>query len=181
MTREVDLVSYLPPFLTEYKETNMALAAQNPEFAFIWKAADRILCNEFIASADEDGISRFEKILNICPLPGEALEDRRARVQNRWFNIAPYTIRVLEARLAKILGGEHNFSIWQDIERTYELKLTIYSKDDCQVEEIKYLLSTIVPANIVVDIIYESAHTGDIFWGAVINEGDIFEIRQREQ
>ena len=32
MIREVDLVSYLPPFVGEYKETNLALTAENPEF-----------------------------------------------------------------------------------------------------------------------------------------------------
>ncbi len=179
MNREVDLVSYLPPFLAEYKETNMALTAQNPELAFIWKAADRILCNEFIVSADEYGISRFEKILKICPSLGETLEDRRARIQNRWFNVPPYTVRILAARLSKVLGGDHNFSIWQSFERAYELVLTIYSMDDHQLEEIKYLLATILPVNIVVYIIYESVHQGEIYCGAAIKEADIIEIRQR--
>ena len=41
MIREVDLVSYLPPFLAEYKEINIALTAENPEFALAWEAADR--------------------------------------------------------------------------------------------------------------------------------------------
>ena len=112
--REVDLVSYLPPFLAEYKEVNMALAAEKPEFGLIWEAADRMLRNEFIMSADEYGISRFEKILNILPSVSDSLENRRARVQNRWFNTAPYTIRTLALKLAELLGGDHNFSIWSD-------------------------------------------------------------------
>ena len=49
MIREVDLVSYLPPFLAEYQETNLTLTAENPEFALVWKAADQVLTNEFIA------------------------------------------------------------------------------------------------------------------------------------
>ena len=32
MIREVDLVSNLPPFVGEYKETNLALTAENPGF-----------------------------------------------------------------------------------------------------------------------------------------------------
>lgn len=43
MIREVDLVSYLPPFVGEYKETNLTLIAENPEFVLVWKAADRAL------------------------------------------------------------------------------------------------------------------------------------------
>ena len=179
MTREVDLVSYLPPFLAEYKETNMALTAQNPEFALVWKAAEKMLCNEFIALADEDGISRFEKILKVYPSVGETLEDRRTRVQNRWFNLTPYTVRVLAARLSALLGKDYNFFVCQNFEKAYELVLIIYSMDDRQVEEVEYILSTIVPANIMTGIIYESLHKGDIYWGAVVNEADIIEIKQR--
>ena len=74
MIREVDLVSYLPPFIAEYKETNITLEAENPEFVLVWKAADRVLYNEFIATADEYGISRFEKILNILPSRDDTLQ-----------------------------------------------------------------------------------------------------------
>lgn len=41
MIREVDLVSYLPPYLQEYnQETVAALEAENPEFRLIWEASD---------------------------------------------------------------------------------------------------------------------------------------------
>lgn len=33
MIREVDLVSYLPPFMQSYKEPVAALEAENPEFS----------------------------------------------------------------------------------------------------------------------------------------------------
>lgn len=91
MIREVDLVSYLPPFVAEYKETNLTLTAENPEFVLVWEAADRALKNEFIATADEYGIGRFEKILHILPSRDDTLESRRARVQSRWFTSLPYT------------------------------------------------------------------------------------------
>ena len=41
MTREVDLVSYLPPFLAEFKEIAVTLEAENPEFVLVWNAAER--------------------------------------------------------------------------------------------------------------------------------------------
>ena len=65
MTKTVDLVSYLPPFMADFKEISVTLEAENPEFVLVWNAADRVLQNEFIESADEYGISRFEKIWNI--------------------------------------------------------------------------------------------------------------------
>ena len=77
MIRDVDLVSYLPSFIADYKEINLTLSAENPEFILAWKSADRALKNEFIATADEYGISRFEKILGIYPLKEDSLESRR--------------------------------------------------------------------------------------------------------
>ena len=45
MTRNVNLVSYLPSFLAEFKENIALLDAENPEFEFLWKSFDRILKN----------------------------------------------------------------------------------------------------------------------------------------
>lgn len=152
MIRDVDLVAYLPPFIAEYQEINITLAAENPEFGLVWKAADRALGNEFIATADEYGIGRFEKILGIYPSDTDTLEARRMRVQNKWFNAAPYTIRMLAAKMTELLGGARFFSIWTDPQNGYELRLTIYNTEDPRfesyhMEEAKYLLGVMVPLN----------------------------------
>lgn len=42
VAREVDLLSYLPPFMAEFKEIAVTLDAENPEFVLVWKAADRV-------------------------------------------------------------------------------------------------------------------------------------------
>ncbi len=179
MTREVDLVSYLPPFMRDYKELTETLEAENPEFHLVWNAADGILKNRFISTADEYGISMFEKMLGIYPTEEERLESRRARVQNRWFNLTPYTIRVLCVKLAELLGGNHLFTIRPDFEEHYGLELTMYFLDEIRTEEAKHLLEGVVPQNIVTTLVYESAHEASIYQGAVMGEADIVEIRQR--
>ena len=79
MIREVSLVSYLPPFMQDYKEPAAALEAENPEFTLVWKAADKVLYNHFISTADEYGIARREKLLGIYPSDDDTLDSRRAR------------------------------------------------------------------------------------------------------
>lgn len=178
MTRNVNLTSYLPTFMKEYKGPVEALTAENPEFDTIWAAVDRVFNNRFIATADEYGISRFEKMLGISSAADEPLEIRRRRIQNRWFNITPYTVRTLRQKLAEMIG-EHNFYIVMDADNCYRLILTIYFTSKIQLEEVEYLLSVMVPANIVTDIIYESAHKGTIYYGTVMSEADIIELKQR--
>lgn len=180
MIREVDLVSYLPEFMQLYKEPIEILKAENPEFQIIWKAADKAFYNRFISTADDYGISRFENILGIYPNSTDTLEIRRMRVQSRWFNKIPYTIRNLAEKINNILGGEYNFAIQEDFKNSYELHLTVYTINDSQNEELEYILSIVVPVNIVTNIIYEEALKGAIYYGGMMYESDIIEIKQRQ-
>lgn len=148
MIREVDLVSYLPPFMADFKEIAVTLEAENPEFKIIWDAANQVLYNEFIETADEYGISRFEAILKILPSKEDTLESRRARVQVRWFNAIPYTMKALISKLIA-LCGDNNFTITKQFD-FYRLKLETNLELYGQVEELEYIINTMFPCNIVV-------------------------------
>lgn len=147
MTRNVDLVSYLPPFLTEFGELTTTLEAENPEFVLAWDGVDRVLRNEFIETADEYGISRFEKILNILPSKEDTLESRRARVLARWFTNVPYTIKALISKLQS-LCGESSFSISTDYE-FYKITIAVDLELFGQVDELDHIIESMIPCNIV--------------------------------
>lgn len=150
MIRSVDLVSYLPPFLQEFRELSATLKAEDPEFTLLWEGADRALENQFIETADEYGIARFEKILKILPSKEDTIETRRVRVQNRWFTDVPYTIRVLIARLTTLCGAD-NFKIVENFKEQYDLIVqTLGLSKFGQVEELDHLLETMIPCNLVV-------------------------------
>ena len=58
--------------------------------------------------------------------------------------------------------------------------LVIYSVDDSLKEELKYLLSIMVPANIVTELIFETVtDLKEIYLAAVLEQADIIEIKQR--
>lgn len=147
MTRDVDLVSYLPPFLTEFSELTTTLEAENPEFVLVWDGVDRVLHNEFIETADEYGISRFEKILNILPSKEDTLESRRARVLARWFTNVPYTIKALLSKLQN-LCGESSFSISTDYD-FYKITIVVDLELFGQVDELDYIIESMIPCNII--------------------------------
>lgn len=170
MIREVDLVSYLPPYLQEYnQETVAALEAENPEFRLIWEASDRVLYNEFIATADEYGISRFEKILNILPSKEDTLESRRARVQSRWFTKIPYTLKALISKLIA-LCGDSNFEITKDF-LYYKIGIETNLELFGQVEELEHIIETMLPCNMVVDSVNKIPCDADgvALWGGALS------------
>lgn len=148
MTKTVDLVSYLPPFMADFKEISVTLEAENPEFVLVWKAADRVLQNEFIESADEYGISRFEKILNILPSTEDTLESRRARVQARWFNTIPYTLKAFLAKLIA-LCGDSDFTVTKEYEK-YTVRILTNLELFGQVEELEHIIESMMPCNMIV-------------------------------
>lgn len=149
MIRNVDLVGYLPPFMQKYKEPVAALKAEEPEFNVIWKAADRVLYNHFISTADEYGISRYEKMLKIFPSTDDTLESRRSRVQSKWFNMIPYTWKVLLSKLT-VLCGDTDFSLTNNFKEGYTLFVDTDLELYGQVEELENIINTMIPENIVV-------------------------------
>lgn len=150
MVKNVDLISYLPPYLQEYKEDVAALAAENPEFLLVWNAVDRILYNHFIETADSYGISRFEKLLGIYPSESDTLESRRSRVKIQWVNLLPYTMKTLLQKL-NVLCGENSYTISHNFRTGYTLSLITHLDKYGQTEELNNLLQEMLPANIVID------------------------------
>lgn len=150
MVRDVDLVSYLPPFLQEYKENVAALTAENPEFTLIWNAQNKVLYNCFIETADAYGISRYESLLGIYPTSDDTLESRRSRVRIQWARSIPYTIAALIEKLT-VLCGEDSFILSHNFRVGYTLTLVTYLENYGQVEELNNLLQEMLPCNIVID------------------------------
>lgn len=154
MVREIDLVSYLPPFMAELKETAVALEAENPEFILVWEAASQVLRNEFIATADEYGIERFEKIFHLLPSEEDSLESRRARVQMKWFVFLPYTWRMLKERLAAVCKGS-DFQIFIPSGLWYEVKIRIPIEPYTEsiLKEVEEMLEHFLPANLLYRVV----------------------------
>lgn len=150
MIREVDLVSYLPPYLQEYKEQVAALAAEDPEFLLVWNAVDKVLYNHFICTADDYGISRYEKILGIRPTEDDNLESRRSRVQVQWVNLVPYTMRTFLQKL-KVLCGDTSYVVSGDFKKNYDLFIVTQLENVGQVDELNNLFQGILPMNLVIN------------------------------
>lgn len=150
MIREVDLASYLPLFMQKYREPVEALKAEDPEFLAVWEAADRILYNHFICTADEYGISRFEKMLGILHSGGETLEERRKRIQGYYVGDLPYTENKMRAVLA-VMCGAGNFEL--DVDgAAYQMTVRVIDRDIQLAGNVHRIVSYMKPANILLKL-----------------------------
>ena len=148
MIRDVKLISYLPQFIQDYREIKEILKNEDPEIFGLNTEIEQFRNNQFILTCDEVGIGRFEKLLGIAPSNEDTLNARISRVITRWNNSIPYTFRGLVEKLDALCGSE-NYVILPKF-NDYELELTVHLPLSGQVDELEYLLSYMIPANIAV-------------------------------
>lgn len=142
MKRDINLIRYLPPYLKEYTELAAILNAENPEFKLADESAEKLLNNMFIETADEHGISRFEKLLNITPASEDTLESRRKRVMFLWNFKVPYTMRYLKEKLTEICGDDYSLSI-----RDYCIDILTHLFEYGDMENVRNMLIEMIPCN----------------------------------
>lgn len=140
-----DLVSYLPPFMAEYEEMNAALTAENPEFTLLWDSKEKVLKNQFILTAEGEGLARFERLLGIVPSKLDTLESRRQRVLLRWFLQLPYTEKMLLEKLIN-LCGQGNFTFTKNYD-CYQIRIEVSLELYGQIRELEELLERMIPCN----------------------------------
>lgn len=145
---ERKVVDYLPTVVRGYQEFQAIAAAQQPELEEAWVQADRLLDNQFLSTAGEPGLSRWERILEITPKGTESLDDRRFRVQARLNERLPYTMRRLREILTTLCGVDGSTAVVQDYTLIVRVALTAKSN----YSDVAALLERVAPENLVIDL-----------------------------
>lgn len=156
------LNNYVPKIYNNNREMNAIINAEEKDFEQILKLQIRnSFKNNFINTADSDGLTRFEALFSITPdLENEDLEFRRQRLWNRINSNPIYTETYLKTKLDELLKpGNWSYEINYN-----EYTLDIYSlrPGKLWLNELKALLEKIMPCNIVWTI-----HIYAITWRAV--------------
>lgn len=145
------LINYLPYVIRDYAEFQGIMGSEQPEVEQSWDSADDLLDNQFIPTAGNIGLSRWEKILDITPKGTDSLEDRRFRVLTRINEELPYTLIQLRAILETLCGPD-NYSAEVE-EGTYQLVVKIGLAAKNNFSDVDSLLNRVVPQNMVVNLL----------------------------
>lgn len=136
------LNDYLPPFLRNVKEFNIINSAFDIEGDYIKSEMERYIREAFVTTAEEEGLSRMEKILS--------LKGGNKTVELRRFNILAELKRSREdlISLLKDFAGEIEYSFTED----FSLKVTVAARGIEYMPAIKKILEKYVPCNIALEI-----------------------------
>lgn len=146
MNREINTISYLPLFIQEHKEIKEIAKNNDIELSKLYNEIKRIKENQYILTADQNGLRRFEKLVNINDIDAD-LETRRKKVLARWQDEIPYTYKWLDAKLLKLLGmGRYEIILSAN---DYQIEIVINCPKSQEVQEVIYTLENYIPANLL--------------------------------
>lgn len=142
------VAEYAPHTYKGFQEYEEIVRVSDELLDDLEKAVDDLKDNQFIISANEEGVAQYESMLSIVANPStETLEFRRQRLINRLSTMPPFTIRFLRNKLSEILG-EGKFNAYVDY-ANYIIYVESAVENQTWFNEIMITMTNIKPANMV--------------------------------
>lgn len=184
MDREIAIQNYLPPVVREIREFKVLTEAENPEFQKLLEVLGQVMDNQFILTATDYGLSRWERMLKIIPPRDSTFPQRRAAILAKLRAQTPFNLDALRQVVETYLGVpvdiylwwnkderiwselEADFDSWGDLEpfkweafcRDMEpYTILIYYKGTevaPDLSPLERLIYEIIPANLIVKILF---------------------------
>ena len=170
------LIDYLPMVLQEVPELKELLKAWQPELEMLWSAQKNTLDDQFIPSAGNHGLSRWEKILGLFPKDTDTLEMRRTRILSILRLKLPYSVRWLENWLNELCGiGNYELEI-KDYTISLELGLDNIPDAERMIDDLMAILLVAKPANMILDYTASRRPAGALLVGGILETVNTLEI-----
>ncbi len=169
---------YLIDKILEIKDFEIITDIHDGELIALNVAIANILDDEFITTANETGIARREKLLNIQPFYDDTLESRKFRIQTRWNSKLPYTYKQLENRLNSLIGTDGYTAIINYAAYTLIIKVNLGQKR--MLQDVKIMMKNMSPANMVVKVELQYNRHIDLaqFTNLYLNTKTHFQLRE---
>ena len=160
------LLDYLPPVLREVAEFQAINEANEPELVLAWDALELVMDNQFLDSADENGVRMWEWELKIRPKDTDSLELRKMRIRAMWGMQPPYTLPWLRKWITG-LCGEQGHQEWTDEYQIHiQLDHSVLENGNDLRREITALLLMVRPTNMLMEVASHLETDGAVTVGA---------------
>ena len=148
-----NLFDYLPPVLQNVLEFRWLMTAEQERMDHFQTRVDAVFDNQFIDTAREEGIERYESILGLYPKTTDTLQERRMRIKARMLETLPFTIRRLEALLESLCGSERGRD-WECelFHNEYYIHIGVGIRGKNSEDEVMQMLRRVLPANLMMDL-----------------------------
>ena len=171
------LIDYLPYIVRELPDYKGITTGEQPEFELAWWWIDEVLKNQFVFTAEEMGLSRWEKQLHIIPKATDTYEIRRLRILAAFGKRTPYTMPWLREWMNTLCGGtgghtEGTLDYYLKILLDYNV---LPNTNDIMTVVLEQLPG-IVPENMVIEFAREYTDTGTVYVAAFAAIKQVMEV-----
>lgn len=149
---ERKLINYLPYVVREFAEFQGIATGEQPEFELAWNSTQEVFDNQFIDTALDYGLKRWEKMLGIFPKGTDTLETRRAVVLSRMVGQIPFTYRVLQRMLDALYGPDTAHCFLS--QNSYLVGIKIKWEKPELLPKLRTMLDAVLPANLLYSFTY---------------------------
>lgn len=150
----MSLLELLPEFISEIKEMRVIMSVEDN---FLTGKGDNldlavksVFKDQFINTATEAGVKRYEDMLGIAARASEGLDVRKFRLFVRFNEKLPYTMPKLKEQLAALCGDD-GYSVTLDAVK-FNLIVRIALKSKGMADEVGAILERMVPLNMNIDL-----------------------------
>ncbi|WP_330634678.1 putative phage tail protein [Anaerovorax sp. IOR16] len=150
LDREIKLINYLPQIMGEVLEFQEITEAETAEMVQLYSALYSVSDDQYVESATENGVKRWESVLKILPKGTDSLEERKFRIITRLNEQLPYSYRMLLQQLETICGKGGYTAELKGNDYTLVVKVELTAKSNF--DDVNDLLHRILPANLVIDL-----------------------------
>lgn len=153
MNRKLDLLKYLPEFMQQFSALKQITEAESKALQTVLNQLNTMDNNQFILTADSDGLKRYEKMLGITVLEGEALESRKKKVLMKWNNQDSYTYSTFLKKL-EFICGVGNYQVAEHFKQ-YVMQVVTDLKECGEMAQLENMIDDMLPCNIVMHLANE--------------------------
>ena len=162
MSRQVNLSGYLPQVVKDAAEFKAICTAENPELTQVFSCLENVFADQFVLDATENGVQRWEKIIEIAPI-ANTLDERKTEILERMNEQIPYTYRMFDNVLTVMLGANgYKLELHAN---DYTLKIHLYTSSKAQ--KVCTTARRIIPANMFISLAIELTAKINIYTGIV--------------
>jgi len=172
-------LDYLPEFMSEYEEINEISKAENEVLYDEWSLFRKNEKNQWIKTADEEGIKRYEDMLNTTG-GGNDLEIRRAALLVKYNNNFVYTYTMFKNYLNNICG-EENYDL-EILYGEYTVNISLGLSRRFLFNTVKDYARQIIPANMILNVRlkYNKHYMFEGYTHEMLNEYSHYDLRNRD-
>nr|WP_302599707.1 putative phage tail protein [uncultured Cellulosilyticum sp.] len=166
------LKKYLPDFVSNIKEFQELDKTISLEVDELRNKLQQLQENQFIETANEEGLRKYEQLLNLSST--NDIELRRFNILNKYNSTIPFSIMWLRNTLNTTIG-RGDFLMELDNSK-YVLTIGVVKNKEHLIDSLKKDLRKKIPANMVLNINVLSPIEDTLYTGFYVQIGDKINI-----